>query len=50
MLEDDMNKYRDQTTRDQYQWPVERYDEVRDEVIELILGLYNPGMQQAEYP
>jgi len=41
MIEDDMNKYRDQATRDQYQWPVERYDEVRGEVIELILRLYN---------
>jgi hypothetical protein len=39
MIEDDMNKYRDKATRDSHQWPVERYDEVRNEVIELILQL-----------
>ena len=50
MLEDDMNRYRDETTRDRYQWPVERYDEMRGKIIELILALYTPGMQQAEYP
>ena len=42
MLEDDMNKYRDPATRDDYQWPVARYDEVRAEVIDLILQLYTP--------
>jgi hypothetical protein len=41
MIEDDMNKYRDHATRDSHRWPVERYDEVRDEVIELILRLYS---------
>jgi hypothetical protein len=40
MLEDDMNKYRDPAIRDDYQWPVARYDEVRAEVIDLILRLY----------
>jgi hypothetical protein len=41
MIADDMNKYRDHATRDSHRWPVERYDEVRDEVIELILRLYS---------
>ena len=42
MLEDDMNKYRDPATKDDYQWPVARYDEVRAEVIDLILQLHTP--------
>lgn len=39
MLESDMNKYRDRSGGDSLRWPVERYDAVRDEVIELILRL-----------
>lgn len=42
MIEDDMNKYYDSTVREDYQWTVERYDEVRSKVIDLILQLYNP--------
>ncbi len=42
MIDDDMNKYRDPATRDDYQWSVARYDELRAEVIDLILGLYTP--------
>jgi hypothetical protein len=42
MIEDDMNKYRDHATRDSHRWPVKRYDEVRGEVVELILRLYKP--------
>jgi hypothetical protein len=39
MIEDDMNKYRDRATRDSHRWPVGRYDELRSEIIDLILGL-----------
>ena len=39
MIEDDMSKYRDRDTQDSYRWPVARYDELRAEVIDLILGL-----------
>ena len=39
MIEDDMSKYRDGATRDSYRWPVVRYDELRDEIIDQILGL-----------
>jgi len=38
MIEDDMNKYRDPDSRDSHQWPVARYDELREEIIDLILG------------
>jgi len=38
MIEDDMNKYRGKD-RSKYVWPVERYDEVRNQVIDLILEL-----------
>jgi hypothetical protein len=39
MIETDRNKYRDKSGGDNPRWHVERYDEVRDEVIELILRL-----------
>jgi len=42
MIEDNMNKYRDPASRDDYQWPVARYAEVRAAVIDLILRLYTP--------
>ncbi len=38
MIEDDMNKYRGKD-KAKYVWPVERYDEVRNQVIDLILEL-----------
>jgi Glycoside hydrolase 123, catalytic domain len=40
MIEDDMNKYRDSHTKNKYTWPAERYDEIRSEIIDLILQLY----------
>jgi hypothetical protein len=39
MIEDDLNKYRDPDTRDSHRWPVARYNELRNEIIDLILGL-----------
>jgi len=39
MIEDDMNKYRDRATRGSYRWPMARYDELRSEIIDQILGL-----------
>jgi hypothetical protein len=42
LLEDDMTYYRDPATRDEHRWPVARYDEVRAEVVDLILRLYPP--------
>ena len=39
LIEDDMNRYRDDETQ---RWPVERYDTLRDEVIDHILQL-RPG-------
>ncbi|NNL76933.1 MAG: DUF4091 domain-containing protein [Desulfobacterales bacterium] len=40
MIEDDMNKYRDSHTKDKYTWPAERFDEIRSDIIDLILVLY----------
>ena len=40
IIEDDMNKYIDSHTKDNYIWPAERYDEMRSEIIELILKLH----------
>lgn len=42
LIEDDMSLYRDPAVRSRYLWPVVRYDEVRREVIDLILQLYDP--------
>ena len=39
MLEDDMDKYRDAETRKQYAWPMARFDEIRGEVVDLVLQL-----------
>ena len=38
-IEDDMNKYRDRQTKDRYTWPVERYDVIRSQVIDMIIQL-----------
>jgi hypothetical protein len=39
---DIMNTYRGHDARERFEWPVTRYDEVRNEVIELLLRLYTP--------
>lgn len=39
LIEDDMNRYRDAATREQYAWPVARFDALRNEAIELLLQL-----------
>jgi hypothetical protein len=42
MVESDMSKYREQAVRERFKWPVARFDEVRNEVIDLILRLQTP--------
>jgi hypothetical protein len=39
LIEDDMSKYRDFSRNGKLTWPLERFDEIRDEVIDLILEL-----------
>ena len=39
MIEDDMNKYRDKQTKDRFAWPVERYDVIRSQVVDMIIQL-----------
>ena len=47
MIESDMSRYREQADKTRFQWPVARYDQVRNEVIDLILRLHT---QQARHP
>jgi hypothetical protein len=39
MIEDDMNLYLDPHTAQAFRWPVERYDEIRSDIIDLIIEL-----------
>lgn len=39
MIEDDLNLYREPNTRQRHAWPVERFDALRNEAIDLILQL-----------
>jgi len=39
MIEDNMDKYREPDSRETYAWPVERFDALRSETVDLILQL-----------